>query len=500
MRLKQIGSAGNKTRRYHERPNETSNTEVKETMKVAITAKRVVILMMTMALAGAMVACSGAAGTPGPAGPPGEQGPSGTPAETPDPTDPTDPTVERGPVTMIKGIDPFIFNDSATGAMDTMPDTIDLTGHFLPSTGLTYSVVAPSSAISKRVDAMVVEENMLTVKLKSDAKKYENDKLMVKATDGTSSDTIEFQVRRNRGPLNAPGDGTGTAAADAADSRAVPVQIWVGSQEEVTAAARDLNTKDATGTIPIVIGALKSFGDAATNQQRYFFQDDVGNTLSFISDLSTGDAARLMVTDGKAVKLLGKKSTLYMATGEPDKMNHPITVDLLARDDGSLDADDEVKALEVHIDMAPTTKGNIGTKVITLGTTPMDKVAVRAIANYFEDDRQMPAQDTGAAVVTDLTYYVWSSDSKVASVSINAGNKSDMEFAFLTGAEDPALGGFYVEGKGRGTAMIMVKAIEPPHAGAISETPASVIYPEGAAPGNAGLKQSVTLTFMVEVK
>ena len=65
MRLKQIGSAGNKTRRYHERPNETSNTEVKETMKVAITAKRVVILMMTMALAVAMVACQGAAGTPG---------------------------------------------------------------------------------------------------------------------------------------------------------------------------------------------------------------------------------------------------------------------------------------------------------------------------------------------------------------------------------------------------------------------------------------------------
>ena len=68
MRLKQIGSAGNKTRRYHERPNETSNTEVKETMKVAITAKRVVILMMTMALAVALVACSGAAGKPGEAG------------------------------------------------------------------------------------------------------------------------------------------------------------------------------------------------------------------------------------------------------------------------------------------------------------------------------------------------------------------------------------------------------------------------------------------------
>ena len=89
MRLKQIGSAGYKTRRYHERPNETSNTEVKETMKVAITAKRVVILMMTMALAVAMVACEAATPTPKPGekGDTGDTGPPG-PAGTSDNAEP----------------------------------------------------------------------------------------------------------------------------------------------------------------------------------------------------------------------------------------------------------------------------------------------------------------------------------------------------------------------------------------------------------------------------
>ena len=46
---------------------------------------------MTMALAVAMVACSGAAGTPGPAGPPGKDAP------TPDPTTPTTPTTPTEP-------------------------------------------------------------------------------------------------------------------------------------------------------------------------------------------------------------------------------------------------------------------------------------------------------------------------------------------------------------------------------------------------------------------
>ena len=48
---------------------------------------------MAMALAGAMVACSGAAGTPGPAGPKGDPGETTTP--TPDPTETPEPTVDN---------------------------------------------------------------------------------------------------------------------------------------------------------------------------------------------------------------------------------------------------------------------------------------------------------------------------------------------------------------------------------------------------------------------
>ena len=50
-------------------------------MKVAITAKRAVILFMTMALAVAMVACQGAVGQTGETGKPGPAGPPGEPSE-----------------------------------------------------------------------------------------------------------------------------------------------------------------------------------------------------------------------------------------------------------------------------------------------------------------------------------------------------------------------------------------------------------------------------------
>ena len=60
MSRSKLESAGYEARRYRKRPNETSNSEVKETMKVSIAAKQAVILFMTMALAVAMVACQGA--------------------------------------------------------------------------------------------------------------------------------------------------------------------------------------------------------------------------------------------------------------------------------------------------------------------------------------------------------------------------------------------------------------------------------------------------------
>ena len=441
-----------------------------------------------------MVACTGAVKQ----GPPGEKGDKGDPPAPTTPTDQTPPTGDPG-VRMIKAIDPFIFNDSATGTMETEPTTIDLSGHFYPTTGLTYSVEGLTSAVSKRIDAMVVDENMLRVMLKSDAKNYENDKLKAKATaaNGTS-DAIEFEVRRNRSPRNAKGIQPGAADAFATEivTRAAKVELWVGSQEEVTAKAYNLNDDKASGVIPIVIGKQKPIGATlGTHQEPFFFQDDGDNTLSFVSDLSVGQAKMLSITDGEMkVMLLGMKSTYYDANEDGTKTNNPITVDLLARDDGELDADDEEAVLLVYIDMAPTTTGNIGTKVITLGSTTDDMVAVPKITSYFNDDRHLSPQDITAGQQANLMYYVWSDKPEVASVSINPGNKDDVENAFVN-IEDVIVNGFYVEGKGRGTAMIMVKAQQPP----LPEND-DVVFPTTGSPGTSGMKQFVTLSFMVEVK
>lgn len=57
-----------------QRIKQLPNMEVRNTMKLAITAKKVVILLMTMALAVALVACEGAVGKPGEAGKAGAPG------------------------------------------------------------------------------------------------------------------------------------------------------------------------------------------------------------------------------------------------------------------------------------------------------------------------------------------------------------------------------------------------------------------------------------------
>ena len=233
MRLKQIGSAGNKTRRYHERPNETSNTEVKETMKVAITAKRVVILMMTMALAVALVACSGAAGTPGPAGPPGEQGPSGTPAETPDPTDPTDPQPGDSPVKTITASRVLRFNNMANGDPDKMPQTVDVSTFFHPKTGLTYMVEVPAAA-KKYFSANIPEDtSILTVEQMEADSTYMNYMFTVKAMSPNETfDKSTIYVRRNQPPMIVKMSGTD----DPPDDPRGAIPIWVtGSEMDIKA-------------------------------------------------------------------------------------------------------------------------------------------------------------------------------------------------------------------------------------------------------------------------
>ena len=181
-----------------------------------------------MALAVAMVACSGTAGVKGEPGPAGPAGPAGTT----DPTDPTDPTttpVEPGPVQKVQDIPDFIFNNDKDGGMDTMAQSIDVSEYFHPS-GVTYSLVPLSTIQSMRIDAMLDDNNMLTVKLKA-GNSYQNDKLTVKATDGTSSLSLSFQVRRNKAPI--------VPSGNAPDNRAGPFLVWVGTQDEKMVMAKD---------------------------------------------------------------------------------------------------------------------------------------------------------------------------------------------------------------------------------------------------------------------
>ena len=144
----------NKTRCYRERSN--SNTEVKETMKVAITAKKAVILFMTMALAVALVACSGAVGKTGETG---EPGPAGPPGEPPEP-------VNLAPIARAATFDAKMLRedgepakiDAATNFVDPEKEALDLTASVDPATGvvtidladdgvLTVTPVAPGEAV-----------------------------------------------------------------------------------------------------------------------------------------------------------------------------------------------------------------------------------------------------------------------------------------------------------------------------------------------------------------
>ncbi|MCY4559067.1 MAG: hypothetical protein OXF79_22360, partial [Chloroflexi bacterium] len=113
-----------------------SNTEVKETMKVAITAKKAVMLLMTMALAVAFVACQGAAGLPGEAGEAGQPGAPGEPGETPK------------LVPLVKDSFPSVLTPPLVEEGEAA--TVDLSTHFhdLEGQALTYTIaVDPAEGV-----------------------------------------------------------------------------------------------------------------------------------------------------------------------------------------------------------------------------------------------------------------------------------------------------------------------------------------------------------------
>ena len=407
--------------------------------------KKIAFLVMTMALAVAMVACSGAVGTKGEPGPAGPAGPAGTT----DPTDPTDPptTVEPGPVQIVTGIDDLVFNDSVDGTMDAMSQSVNIADHFYPA-GLDYSYAPTDSDL---VD-VTLADGTLAVMLKSGAM-YQNNKITAKATDGTSSHMIGFHARRNRPPVKSTGEvaGIDVAGVPLIMGRAVAagvITVWVGTTEPLELTIDPDGTADTTkkGDIPVKIGVYDA--DDIADADAYFFDDD-GNTLSLMPEpLGTADAKKLTVTGGSKVTLVGMTST----DADPEV---GIPVQFTAMDDNGLSSASESHVLNVKIDAAPTNKGTIGTRVVKLSTGAVTAM-VADIGMYFDDDRQPPDAD---AVDGPLVYYIWSDAKDVALVKGNPDNK----IMIVPDADGEATNGYQVviNAVDPGTATIMVKAMEP---------------------------------------
>jgi hypothetical protein len=441
--------------------------------------KKIAFLVMTMALAVAMVACSGAAGTPGPAGPPGEQGAPGTPAEPGDPT--TEPQPGDSPVDTIKDMYTFRFNDPADGGYDKEPQMMDVSQFFHPKTGLKYMPDGLSANAKKYFDVQLSEEDgMLTVTpMKADTT-YMNHMFKVKAVspNGTSDEST-ISVRRNQPPRS----------GGLIDAKL----IWV------TSAEKEIKEEKAEGgvempaavtargeVIYIALDGKKLTGSAVpldrVASDNAHFLDDPGNTLSFESaPMLPSLREKLMVTGGKGkIVLQGMKSTWDTGTTADVR----IPVKLSAKDDGELSLSaDPVEVFSVAVDTAPEKVGAIGFKSIELGVGA-DTVSLTIVINvtsYFMDDR---------APKERLEYSAQSDNTDAVVVSGNPDNKKDISLGTVTGTEasGDAVLALKVDVKGRGMATITVKAKEP------------VAAANPGAENGANKGQEIVQEFVVEVK
>ena len=450
-----------------------------------------------MALAVAMVACSGAAGTPGPAGPPGESGAPGTPAE------PGDPTTTPGgpvPVQVIKATATIVFNDDDKGKASTASEDVMLAEYFYPSTGLEFMFDGDPP---KMVNASIMD-GVLTVGIKSDAD-HMTHMVKVKASNEIDSETITFNVRRNRRPMIA------MHAADA-DSDAVAkthIYIWVGSKAKelkIVDLAKDATCiADEMDCIPIslmwghaVLGNAGEFHE----DQRAFFYDDAGNSLNLVPEaLSTTNRGMLDVMGGDMVTLMGLGSTWKLAdTSSPMATDEKsIVVDFTAQDDNGLSSLN-TPVLKVMVDTAPSRKGAIGTRVIKAsGDDAARQVKVSDVGAYFKDDRLGK---------NSLTYYAWSSDPDVVLVEGNEDNVSkvhdDSRVDILDSTGNPSQGDavtsdihpITIIAVNPGEAMITVMVVEPD----AKDTGVDAIAPGDGVIAHGALGQSVDHTFKVVVQ
>ena len=143
-----------------------------------------------MALAVAMVACSGTAGTPGPAGPPGKDAPTPDPTPT-TPTTPTEPAGPTGEAPVVsKPFTPIIYL-ALGGTGKAHSKTIVLDKHITDSDSQLKFTASSSDAMVAKLGAMTVNSRSVTIT----AVRVGTVTITVEARDGDNpSLTAQFSV------------------------------------------------------------------------------------------------------------------------------------------------------------------------------------------------------------------------------------------------------------------------------------------------------------------
>ena len=466
--------------------------------KVSV-VKKIMLLLMTMALAVAMVACTGAV-KQGPPGEKGEQGEAGPPGEAGPGAEPGDTPTELGAIKKLMDPDPVRFNNDSMGKVSTEPMAFMLDKYFHPS-GLDFVI---DGDVSKHVSAEIMgSELMVGVMENAD---YMTHMVKVKASNEIDSETVTFKVRRNQPPMAGKGPALVLGATDDG-SGTDRDYIWVTAKEK-TIETKMASDRKATG-ISEPEAIYVAIGGSSGDKDNAHFVDDPENKLSFTADLMPSKARMLMVTGGEGmIKLVGSKTTRTGDNNTPndptDDVDEPITIKLFATDDGELmQTDDSVEVFKVRIDAPPKVMGSIALQVMTLGDTMKEYRNVTGIAQLFSDDRADPTPGgTNDDSDAQLMYYAWSSNATVAVVDGNPENKMDVLVSFTedSDADNTATSGddgYKIMAMGRGPATITVKAMEPKLIAAGSTAPAPSVA--NAAAAGAGGMQAAELTFEVEV-
>ena len=348
-------------------------------MKVAITAKRVVILMMTMALAVAMVACEAATGAQGEPGAPGDPGAAGDPGDpgTSDNTLPTASSTISNLYLVVGGAAKPAAPGASAAAGNYGSAVVDLSKYFTDAEELVLTYKATSSdktiaSLNAAATTNLVTGGKLTVTAKSAG-------ASATATSGKATITVEAYDGVDDTPASTTFD-----VVVATSNTAPRVTLLEGVEDLVdrdaaaataTAAAVTEASKlyKADGTIPRAFRAAIEPGSVGGEAETSSLRAVVGNgkaldaVVSVTAPVSTGGNAY-------SISITALKSTV------PTGMDGQKTVTIFVAD--SFGAETMVDSFKVEVNTPPSVIRDLPDIVLARGTAnAVDHTTTIALAN-----------------------------------------------------------------------------------------------------------------------